>query len=100
MKRKSPGESVIEKATVKAIIARGGVVDKTVSLSRRGYFDRVAVIGGHTYFIETKRPKGGKVSLHQLALHRDYAAAGATVIVIHNEIELNAWLSTVDARIG
>lgn len=96
MVRRIPLESAIEKAVSNAIVKRGGVIDKTISLSRRGYFDRVAVLAGRVFFIETKRPRGGIISPHQKALHREYLSAGASVIVIRSEQELAAWLSTLD----
>jgi hypothetical protein len=90
-----PRESVIENAVVKAILARGGVIDKVTSLSRRGFFDRIAVLNGVTYLIETKRPRGGKLSKHQVELHAAYRAAGANVVVVRSELELADWLSTL-----
>jgi hypothetical protein len=94
--RVTPRESKIERLVVNAILERNGVIDKTRSLSRRGYFDRIAVLSGVVYFIETKRPKIGRVSPHQRALHKEYIAAGANVVVIGSEEDLARWLSTLE----
>lgn len=88
-------ERQIERAVVAAILERGGVIDKTASLSRRGYFDRVAVLAGRVFFIELKRPKGGRFSPHQLQLHREYIAAGASVVLILGYEDLANWVGAL-----
>jgi hypothetical protein len=88
-------ERDVERAVVAAILERGGVIDKTASLSRRGYFDRVAVLAGRVFFIELKRPKGGRFSPHQLQLHREYEAAGANVVIIPCYEDLAHWVNAL-----
>jgi hypothetical protein len=90
-----PRESVIVRMVVKAILARDGIVDKVESRSRRGYFDLIAVLSGAVFFIETKRPRGGRLLPHQKFLHEAYRKAGARVELIRSEADLNRWLSTL-----
>jgi len=91
----SPRENVIEAMVIKAILERGGVVDKVASRSRRGYFDLVCVIAGKVTFLEVKKPRGGRISPQQRSLHQEYQAAGASVVVVKSEAALASWLSTL-----
>jgi hypothetical protein len=90
-------ERAVESHLVKGVRARGGVVDKTAAIGRRGFFDRVMVLpGGQVWFVELKRPKGGKLSPHQARRHEDYGAVGANVAVLASKDEVDAFLARLD----
>jgi len=76
-------EKAIERYFCEAVARNGGVAEKVVSLSARGYFDRVALLpGGRVIFAEIKKPKGGVVAAHQRTRHAVYRALGAEVVII------------------
>jgi hypothetical protein len=82
---------------VKGIRERHGVCDKVTSLGRRGFFDRIAVLpGGRVFFVELKRPKGGRLSPHQRDRHDDYALCGAVVVVLHSREQVDHFFRAVD----
>lgn len=58
---------------------------KFIDPGRRGAPDRL-VLGykGESFFIEFKRPKGGKLSMHQKAYHADLRKRGFDVYLIKN----------------
>lgn len=87
-------ESTVEQRFVKAVLAAGGVLWKTRAIGKRGFFDRVAVLpGGRVWFVELKRPKGGRVSPHQSEHMRDALDRGANAIFIKTEQEVEQWLT-------
>jgi hypothetical protein len=76
-------ETDVEAYLVSTVESLGGVAEKTISPSGRGFFDRIVVLpGGRTIFVEVKRPKGGRVSIHQRTRHQHYAALGAEVVIV------------------
>lgn len=76
-------ESKVETYLVSRINAAGGIAVKTAALGIRGYFDRTVVLpGGRVVFCEVKKPKGGRVAVHQKALHQRFRALGAEVAVV------------------
>jgi hypothetical protein len=76
-------EKAIERYFCESVARAGGVAEKVVSLSARGFFDRLAVLpGGRVIFAEIKKPKGGVVAAHQRTRHEVYRALGAEVVVI------------------
>lgn len=89
-------EATVEKHLVEGIKARGGLADKTTALGRRGYFDRVVVLGYRVVFVELKRPKGGRLSPHQKQRHEQYRAAGATIATLHSIAEVDNFLHWLD----
>lgn len=59
-------EKDIEKKLRQMVKARGGMCLKWVCPGWSGVPDRIVLLpGGRIYFVETKRPKGGKVSALQ-----------------------------------
>lgn len=93
-------EATVEKHLVDGIKARGGLADKTTAIGRRGYFDRVVVVGSRVVFVELKRPKGGRLSPHQQQRHDQYRAAGATVAILRSVDEVDKFLRWLDDSRG
>jgi hypothetical protein len=80
---RKPLEKEIENYFVTRVTALGGVAEKTVSPSGRGYFDRVAVLpGGRVIFAEIKKPRGSHTPRHQMLRHQRYRALGCEVVLI------------------
>jgi len=90
-------ERQIEKYFCESVARTGGVAEKVVSLSARGFFDRLALLpGGRVIFVELKKPKGGVVAAHQRARHELYRSLGAEVAVIKTFADVDRLLGLVD----
>jgi hypothetical protein len=64
-------EAEIERLLVERVEALGGLCLKATVLGRRGFPDRIVCLpGGRVAFVELKKPRGSRVSVHQ----RQYAA--------------------------
>lgn len=112
-----PLESTVEDYFVARVEALGGVAEKTRAIGSRGYFDRVAVIPARTIadlpeappsivalilaagplparviFAELKRPKGGRLSVHQIQRIQRYRAIGAEVVVLSTKAHVDELL--------
>jgi hypothetical protein len=88
-------EKIIEEELVRRVRAIGGIAEKTTVIGRRGFFDRVIVLpGGVVIFCECKRPKGGRLSSHQIERIRKYRELGAAVAVVSKSEDIDALLST------
>ena len=62
----TPLEKDIERALVRMVVRHGGRCLKWVCPGWLGVPDRICLLpGGRIYFVETKRPHGGKVGLMQ-----------------------------------
>ena len=90
-------EHWVEQYLVDRVEANGGVAVKVVSPGRRGFFDRIVVLNGDVAFVETKKPKGGRVSPQQRQLHERFRMAGAHVEVVKTREEVDI---LVEALIG
>jgi hypothetical protein len=78
-------EATIEEELVRRVRAAGGIAEKTTVIGRRGFFDRIVVLpGGRVYWVELKRPRGGRLSPHQIQRHAQYRALGVEILVIKN----------------
>ena len=87
-------EAVVEAELVRRVEASGGICDKTVSPSGRGYFDRTIVLpGGRVGFAEVKKPRGGVISVHQIERHKRYRALGAEVAVVKSLADIEKLLA-------
>jgi hypothetical protein len=92
-------ESEIEKYFCRQVEALGGIAEKTVSPSGRGYFDRVAVLpGGRVIFAEIKKPKGSRVAVHQKARHERYRILGCEVVVIKSFADVDRLLTMTERQ--
>lgn len=103
---KSVLESSVEEYFVARVEALGGVAEKTRAIGSRGYFDRVAVVPvwyGRTHpkigqpvarviFAELKRPKGGRLAIHQAERRDRYVAMGAEAVVLKSKEDVDALL--------
>jgi len=86
-------EKIVEEELVRRVRALGGIAEKTTVIGRRGFFDRVVVLpGGAVIFCEVKRPKGGRLSPHQIERIRQYRQLGAVVAVVSNSADIDRLL--------
>jgi hypothetical protein len=92
----SSREIVVENELVARVKAAGGSCDKVRS-SGRGYFDRIVVLPGmvraRIVFVELKRPKGGRLSAHQIQRHALYRALGAELAVVKDSADIDALMT-------
>jgi hypothetical protein len=89
----SPLESAIETELVMRVRAAGGRCEKVTVLGNRGFFDRLVVLPGKVVFVECKRPKGGRLSPHQIERHRVYTALGAVIAIVANSADIDRLLN-------
>jgi Holliday junction resolvase len=86
-------ESVIERELRLRVEEHGGECIKVQAIGRRGFFDRVVILpGGRTVFVEVKRPKGGRVSLHQIKYHERFAELGIAIALVKTSADIDALL--------
>jgi len=91
---KQTKEKTIEEELVRRVRALGGIAEKTTVIGRRGFFDRVVVMpGGMVIFVECKRPRGGRLSPHQIERILQYRRLGAVVAVVSNSGDIDRLLS-------
>jgi len=88
-------ESVVEKYLRERVEGLGGRCFKLVD--QPGMPDRLVVLQG-LHLVETKRPKGGRLSLVQKALHAEMITLGATPIVLRNHQEIDLWIAQTFTR--
>ena len=88
-------ENVIEVELVRRVNALGGVAEKVTVIGGRGFFDRLVVLpGGRIFFVECKRPRGGRLSEHQMQRHARYRALGIDCIaIVKNLADIDRLLS-------
>lgn len=84
-------EKDIEKYFNQQIKQAGGLSRKYTSPGRRGVPDRIAVMNGHVYFVELKRP-GEKPRPDQLAEHRALEKNGVKVHVLDTKQAVDKWI--------
>src|SRR6188768_3431615 len=86
-------ESDVERELIKRVKACGGRAEKVTVLGTRGFFDRLVVLpGGVVAFVECKKPKGGRMSAHQIERARIYKALGAVVAQIYDLADIDRLL--------
>jgi len=82
-------EAIVEAALVRAVEARGGLCEKVAPRGRRGFPDRMIILPGpRIAFCELKRPKGGRISRHQIEYARRLEALGVVVAVVRNQEDI------------
>lgn len=92
-------EKVVETKLKKEIEKRGGEFFKFVSPGNKGVPDRIAILPeGHVYFIELKRPKGGRLAPLQKYQQKRLESLGVKVKNIKNNDEIKAFLEEVDSN--
>ena len=94
-------ESEIERELKRRVEAAGGICTKVAALGSRGFFDRLVLLpGGRVFFVELKRPRGGRFSEHQIWYAGQFEALGAVVVVIRNSSDIDAFLAHEKAATG
>jgi len=85
-------EAAIEAELCLRVRMLGGLCEKTVSPGRRGFFDRIVFLpGGVVFFVELKRPRGGRLSEHQKWYRAQMARLDVEgVVVIRNRADIDA----------
>jgi hypothetical protein len=86
-------ESVVEKELRMRVQLAGGLCIKTRAIGTRGFFDRVIVLPGRVVFCEVKRPRGGRVSPHQIRYHKMFVALGVEACFVRNSGDIDRLLS-------
>jgi hypothetical protein len=87
-------ECIIEDALVKRVVALGGLALKLAPATGRGFPDRLIIMpGGFVTLVETKRPKGGRVSKHQQQWLDRLELLGVVVAVVRTTGDIEALLS-------
>lgn len=86
-------ESAVEAYFCEQVALGGGFVAKFVDPTRRGAPDRIVFMPrGYAYFVELKRPKGGKYSEMQRQYHAELAKRGTYVYGLHNRLAVDSFL--------
>lgn len=90
-------ESRVEERLTREVKARKGWALKFIP-SVSGLPDRIVLLpGGRMFFVELKRPKGGRVAAHQTVVHKKLAKLGFPVAVLSSVDEVLEWLQLIDA---
>ena len=88
-------ESAVERELARRVHALGGRCEKVTVIGSRGFFDRIVVLpGGRIFWVEVKRPRGGKLSEHQKKYRDVYTALGVVVVLIKNSADIDAMLES------
>lgn len=92
-------EKTVEAYLKKEVEKRLGKCIKLNSSSERGMPDRLCIMpGGYIMFVETKRPKGGKLSKYQNFIIEELGALGARVYVAFTKDAVDRILKRYDIR--
>ena len=88
-------ESEIETYFVWTVERMGGKAFKFASPSQRGVADRIVCLHGQTWFVEMKRPKGGRLSPLQKIFADDMAVLKQNYICLWSKGEVDAFIARV-----
>lgn len=92
----TPLERDIEKSLTRAIGRMGGICMKWVCPGWNGVPDRIVFMpGGRIYFVELKRPEGGRISKLQTEWHKRLRDLGFNTFFIHSHEGVNHFISSV-----
>ena len=73
-----------------------GLCLKFVSPGKRGAPDRIVCLPLHpTYFVEVKRPRGGRLAPHQVRYHEALRAAGQMVWVLWSKEDVDEFFASL-----
>jgi hypothetical protein len=87
-------ESAVEAELVRRVEALGGVCIKIQAIGVRGFFDRIVVLpGGRVIFAEVKKPKGGRLSAHQIRYADLFTALGVRVACVRDSADITRLLN-------
>jgi len=89
-------EKTIEYYFKWAVERAGGKTWKFTSPSNRGVSDRIACMpDGSTWFVELKRPKGGKLSALQLLFAADMKQLNQEYACLWTKEQIDAWIAAL-----
>lgn len=86
-------ESSVERYLRERIEGLGGRCFKLVD--KIGMPDRLVILNGQMHLVELKRPKGGRLSRVQRALHAELAEAGVVTAKLKNRVEVDEWIGRI-----
>lgn len=85
-------ESEVENLLVWTVERMGGRAYKFASPSQRGVSDRIVCLpNGQTWFIELKRPKGGRLSPLQLIFAGEMKRLNQLYACLWTQEQIDAW---------
>ena len=94
-KNKLEKEKEIEKYFIWAVVSLGGKAYKFKSVNHRGVADQIACLpDGSTWFVEIKRPKGGRLSPLQDIFAQEMKALCQSYACLWEKEQINEWLET------
>ena len=94
-------ETSVEKKLKKRVKDIGGIAPKLVSPGTSGMPDRLVILpNGIVSFVETKKPKGGKLSARQRIVHKQLKSLGCDVQTIYSFEEIEAYIAEVHKGCG
>lgn len=89
-------EARVEKYLCDRVKAAGGEVRKVKWVGRRGAPDRLVLLPTlGLFFVELKRPKGGKLAAHQEREIARLCSYGVMVLVLWSVEDVDLWLEGV-----
>jgi hypothetical protein len=87
-------ESKVEAELRLRVQLAGGICTKVRAIGTRGFFDRVILLpGGRVVFCEVKRPRGGRLSPHQIKYQKMFRELGIAACVVRNSVDIDRLLS-------
>ena len=98
-KNKLESESEIEKYFIWAVASLGGKSFKFKSINHRGVTDRIACLpDGSTWFVEIKRPKGGRLSPLQILFAEEMKELNQSYVCLWNKEQIDEWKAQCDIK--
>lgn len=92
-------EKQIESHFVWAVERTGGKTYKFASPTQRGVSDRIACMpNGETWFVELKRPKGGRLAPLQKMFRGDMLNLAQRYALLTNQEEIDRWIQEYRTR--
>ena len=92
-------EKEIENYFVWVVEMAGGKTYKFKSPTQRGVSDRIACMpNGETWFVELKRPKGGRLSPLQMSFREDVTRLNQQYALLINKQEIDTWFQEYKTR--
>ena len=89
-------EAAVEARLRQRVKALGGMAIKISPISQAGLPDRLVLLpGGRAFFVELKRPVGGRLSAIQLVVHPRLEALGFPVAVLNTTELVDQWLDSL-----
>lgn len=90
-------ERDIEARLGREVRERDGMCLKLDSSTMKGVQDRLVLLpGARVFFIETKRPEGGRLSVIQKVRRTQIRRMGFPALVVANEKDLDGFLKMID----